>query len=98
MAVWPIAAPTPVHAIGGGGYKELDMSLPNYSDVKSPKASVETVKSLYVDKSPPSKGASASSEKMPDFFAVLGGVVGGDKKKQPKEKKEKTDAQGYVIL
>ena len=98
-AWWPLtAAPTVVHA---SAYKELDMSMPNYSDVKSPKASVETVKSLYVDKSPtntPTNKVSASSEKMPDAFALFGGVVGGDKKKKPKEKKEKTDAQGYILF
>jgi len=73
------------------GVKELDMALPSYGDIKSPKASVENVKSLSVDtsKGGGSLGISSSQKKR--------GAGGDDKKKKEQPKKEKTDAQGYIF-
>lgn len=70
--------------------KELDMSLPSYGDLKDSKASAENVPSLSVDaKKGGGMGVQTSQKKR-------GGSDGG-KKEKSKEKKEKTDAQGYIF-
>lgn len=78
-----------VNEAQAAGVKELDMGLPSYGDIKSPKASVETVKSLSVDtsKAGSAMGISTSKKKR----------GGGDDTKKKEPKKEKTDAQGYIF-
>ena len=81
--------------------KELDMSLPNYAEVKSPTASVETAKSLYIDKAP----QGGTNTNAPTGLAAIFGTKrdegdnnkNNNNKKQSKPK-EKTDAQGYILF
>lgn len=68
--------------------KELDMSMPSYNEIKSFKASVETVKSLSVAP----KGGS-SGEKKKDI--PLSSVLPSMGKKGPKQ--EKTSPEGYTF-
>ena len=75
------------------------MSLPNYAEVKSPTASVETAKSLYIDKAP----QGGTNTNAPTGLAAIFGTKRdeGDNNKNNKKQskpKEKTDAQGYILF
>jgi hypothetical protein len=69
--------------------KMLDMSMPKYDEVKSYKASVETVKSLYVEPTQSGNVGIPASQLKKKGGLPASNVVPATEKKSEEKKKEK---------